>query len=151
MEFHQPVVYPFGWTMEYQACMAIESGNENGAGGETIVVIGGQMHRVGYNNSAIVWDPSTNRWRNGHSLNDRRAILVAVVCHDKVYAIGGWGHANNYNGYTTLDTIKSIQVSSLLETMETLMTTRQNNNQWTRLQCRLSSPRKNCAAVIVQN
>ena len=29
--------------------------------------------------------------------------------------------------------------------------TRQNNNQWTRLQCRLSSPRRNCAAVVVHN
>ena len=34
---------------------------------------------------------------------------------------------------------------------EILMTTRQNNNQWTRLQCRLSSPRRQCAAVVVQN
>ena len=29
--------------------------------------------------------------------------------------------------------------------------TRQNNNQWTRLQCRLSSPRQACAAVVVHN
>ena len=61
------------------------------------------------------------------------------VCRDKVYAIGGVGGDNNDN-HTTLDTIESIQVSSLLETMETLMMTRQNNNQWTRLQCHLSSP-----------
>ena len=50
---------------------------------------------------------------------------------------------NNYDGTTFL--------SSLLETMETSMTTRQNNNQWTRLQCRLSSPRRQCAAVVVHN
>ena len=31
------------------------------------------------------------------------------------------------------------------------MTTRQNNNQWKRLQCRLSSPRRECTAVIVHN
>ena len=31
------------------------------------------------------------------------------------------------------------------------MMTRQNNNQWTRLQCRLSSPRRQCAAVVVHN
>ena len=68
--------------------MTIESGNEKDAGEQTIVVIGGQMHRVGCTNSVIVWDPSTKRWRNGPSLNDRRASLVAVVCHDKVYAIG---------------------------------------------------------------
>ena len=31
------------------------------------------------------------------------------------------------------------------------MTTRQNNKQWTRLQCRLSSPRSLCAGVVVHN
>ena len=127
-----------GWA--YQACMTIVSGNENGSGGQTIVVIGGQMLRGENTNPVIVWDPSTMEWRNGPSLNDRRCDLVAVVCHDKVYAIGGWGHTNNYNNNTTLDTMESIQVSSLLETMKTLMMTRQNNNQWTRLQCCLSSP-----------
>ena len=76
--------------------------------------------------------------------------MVAVVCRDKVFAIGGFG-GDNYHGYTTLDTIESIQVSLLLETIETSTTTRQNNNQWTRLQCHLSSPRKACAAVVVQN
>ena len=107
------------------------------------------MRRVGYTNSVIVWDPSTKRWRNGPSLNDKRSKLVVVVCHDKVYAIGGQGGSNNDNN-STLDTIESIQVSSLWETMETL-TTRQNNNQWTRLQCRLSSLQSKCAAVVVQN
>ena len=136
---------------EYQACVTIESGNENGAGGQTIVVIGGHMCRGGYTNSVIVWDPSTMEWRNGPSLNDRRDDLVAVVCHDKVYAIGGSGGRNIDNYNTALDTIESIQVSSLLEATETSMTTRQNNSQWTRLQCRLSSPRRECAAVVVHN
>ena len=92
-------------------------------------------------------------WGNGPSLNDERRDLVAVLCHDKVYAIGGFGSDNNddYDDYTTLDTIESIQVSSLLEMTETSMTTRQNNSQWTRLQCRLSCPRQGCAAVVVQN
>ena len=139
-----------GGRREYQACVTIESGNENGAGGKTIVVIGGERQSDFYTNSVIVWDPSTKRWRNGPDLNDRRSDLVAVVCRDKVYAIGGYGD-DNYHGYTTLDTIESIQVSSLLETTETSMTTRQNNNQWTRLQCCLSSPRRNCAAVVVHN
>ena len=126
------------------------SGNENGSGGQTIVVIGGQMLRGEDANSAIVWDPSTMEWRNGPSLNDRRWDLVAVVCCDKVYAIGGFG-GSNIDNYTTLDTMESIQVSSLLETMEALTTTRQNNNQWTRLQCHLLSPQYKCAAVVVQN
>ena len=136
-----------GGGREFQACMTIESGNENGAGGQTIIVIGGTMQRVGCTNSVIVWDPSTKRWRNGPSLNDRRDNLVAVVCRDKVYAIGGSGG----DDITTLDTIESIQVSSLLETTESSTMTRQNNNQWTRLQCRLLSPRRECTAVIVHN
>ena len=142
-----------GGGREFQACVTIESGNENGAGGQTIVVIGGRMQSGEYTNSVIVWDPSTKRWRNGPSLNERRSKLVAVVCRDKVYAIGGYGGDNydDYDNYTTLDTIESIQVSSLLETTETSMTTRQNNSQWTRLQCHLSSPRKNCAAVVVHS
>ena len=123
----------------YQACVTIESGNENDAGGQTVVVIGGQMRSGEYTNSVIVWDPSTKRWRNGPSLNDSRCDLVAVVCRDKVFAIAGHGDYC-YNNDTTLDTMESIQVSSLLETMETSTMTRQNNNQWTRLQCRLSSP-----------
>ena len=131
----------------FQACVTIDSGS---AGGQTIVVIGGRMESGEYTNSIIVWDPSTKRWRNGPNLNDRRIDLVAVVCHDKVYAIGGCG-INDYNNYRVWDTMESIQVSSLLETMETLMTTRQNSNQWTRLQCHLSSPRSQCAAVVVQN
>ena len=67
--------------------MTIESGNENGAGGQAVVVIGGQMQSGEYTNSVIVWDPSTKRWRNGPSLNEKRIDLVAVVCCDKVYAI----------------------------------------------------------------
>ena len=47
-----------GGGREYQACVTIESGNENGAGRQIIVVIGGRMRRVGYTNSGIVWDPS---------------------------------------------------------------------------------------------
>ena len=120
---HTPTPHRFsgasrgGWT-------TIESGNENDTGEPTIVVIGGLMQEGEYiTNSTIVWDPSIKRWRNGPSLNDRRTNLVAVVCHDKVYAIGGYGG----DDITTLDTIESIQVSSLLETTETSMTTRQND------------------------
>ena len=107
-----------GGGREAQACVTIESGSgENDAAGPTIVVIGGQMQSGEYTNSVIVWDPSTKRWRNGPSLNDERHDLVAVVCHDKVYAIGGFGGNNDDD--TILDTMESIQASSLLETMET--------------------------------
>ena len=62
-----------------QACVTIESGNENGTGGQADVVIGGRMQSGEYTNSVIVWDPSTKRWRNGPSLNDKRSKLVPVV------------------------------------------------------------------------
>ena len=77
--------------------MTIVSGSgENDAAGQTIVVvIGGQMQRVSFTKSVIIWDPSTKIWRNGPSLNAMRSDLVAVVCHDKVYAIGGLGSKNN--------------------------------------------------------
>ena len=141
-----------GGGQSFQACATIGSDSgENDAGGQTIVVIGGLMQSGECTNSVIVWDPSTKTWRNGPSLNDKRRSLVAVACHDKVYAFGGVGGDNNDDNNTTLDTIESIQVSSLLETMETSTMTRQNNSQWTRLQCRLSSPRSHCAAVVVHN
>ena len=77
-------------------------------------------------------------WRNGPSLNDKRSDLVAVVCHDKVYAIGGFGGDDNYDNdfYNDNNTIwdNGEHPGS--------MTTRQNNSQWTRLQCRLSSPQR---------
>ena len=132
-----------------QACVTIVSDNgvhpcENDAAAQTIVVLGGATQNEWCINSVIVWDPSTMEWRRGPNLNDKRTSLVAVVCGDKVYAIGGGGSRGVF------DTMESIQVSSLLETMET-STTRQDNSHWTRLQCRLSSPRQACAAVVVHN
>ena len=99
-----------------QACVTIVSDNdvhpcENDAAAQTIVVIGGEMQSEWYTNSVIVWDPSTMEWRLGPSLNDKRTSLVVVVCGDKVYAIGRCGIG-------VLDTMESIQVSSLLEAME---------------------------------
>ena len=74
-----------------QACVTIGSETgENDSVAQTIVVIGGQLRSHFYTNSVIIWDPSTKRWRTGPSLNDGRANLVVVVCHDKVYVIGGF-------------------------------------------------------------
>ena len=133
-----------GGGREGQTCVTIAHPCENDAAAQTIVVLGGGNESEWCTNSVIVWDPSTMEWRLGPDLNDKRTSLVAVVCDDKVYAIGGCSSRG------VLDTMESIQVSSLLETMET-STTRQNNGQWTRLQCRLSSPRQACAAVVVHN
>ena len=69
-----------------------------------------------------------------HQNMENLGYLVAVVCCDKVYTIGGCGSDYNENN-TVLDTVESIQVSSLVEMTETMMMTRQNNSQWTRLQC----------------
>ena len=133
------------------ACVIV-SGNgahpyENDAAGQTIVVLGGRMRSIGCTSSVVIWDPSTMEWRHGPNLSVNRKYFVAVVCRDKVYAIGG--DDNDDGDYTVSDTMESIQVSSLLETETS--TTRQNNSQWTRLQCRLLSPRVGCAAVVVHN
>ena len=133
-----------GGGREGQTCVTIAHPCENDAAVQTIVILGGGNESEWLSNSVIVWDPSTMEWRCGPNLNDKRTSLVAVVCGDKVYAIGGCSSRG------ALDTMESIQVSSLLETMET-STTRQNNGQWTRLQCQLSSPRQACAAVVVHN
>ena len=90
-----------------QACVTIVSDNgaqpcENDAAAQTIVVLGGGTPSEWCTNSVIVWDPSTMEWRLGPNLNDKRAGLVAVVCGDKVYAIGGDG------GRGALDTMESI-------------------------------------------
>ena len=69
---------------------------------------------------------------------------LSAVTKSMPFAIGGRDDNDQ-----VLDTMESIQVSSLLE-MET-STTRRNNSQWTRLQCRLFSPREECAAVVVHN
>ena len=128
-----------------QTCVTIAHPCENDAAAQTIVVLGGGNESDWFINSVIVWDPSAMEWRLGPNLNDKRTNLVVVVCHDKVYAIGG----RDENGQV-LDTMESIQVSSLLETMEA-STARQDNSHWTRLQCRLSSPRHSFDAVVVQN
>ena len=127
-----------GRQREGQACVVVSSNDENDApGAQTIVVVGGRTGRYATNatNSVIIWDPSIQNWRDGPNLNDRRWALVAVVCRDKVYAIGGSDENR------ALDTMESIQVSSLMD----------NNSEWTRLQCRMSSPRHGCAAVVVHN
>ena len=127
-----------GRQREGQACVVVSSNDENdAAGAQTIVVVGGRTGRYATNatNSVVIWDPSIQNWRDGPNLNDRRWALVAVVCRDKVYAIGGSDENR------ALDTMESIQVSSLMD----------NNSEWTRLQCRLSSPRHGCAAVVVHN
>ena len=150
---------PLGRGRKYQACVTIGSvngvnpccENDTVAAAETIVMLGGEVRSDWSTNSVIVWDPSTKGWKKGPNLNDKRRSLVAVVCRDKVYAIGGYGGSNDDNLYTFLDTMESIQVSSLLETMQTSTITRQNNSQWTRLQCRLSSPRQSFAAVVIHN
>ena len=66
MEFHQPMVSPFGWRSDNGAHPC-----ENDAA-QAIVVLGGEVQSEWSTNSIIVWDPSTMEWKNGPNLNDRR-------------------------------------------------------------------------------
>ena len=64
---------------------------------QNIVVLGGGMQSDWSTNSVIIWDPLTKQWRTGPNLNDKKISLVAVVCWDKVYAMG------RYDGGIVLD------------------------------------------------
>ena len=141
-----------GGARQWQACVLVNGNHGMNASdedvtSESIVVLGGDIEQDGdITNSVIVWDPSTQQWRNGPNMTEKRLGFAAVVCQDKIYAIGGM------NGdFQRLDTIEWIQVSSLLEQETERSNSRQSNSQWTMLPCQLSSPREGCSAVVVHN
>ena len=113
------------------ASVVVENDNEV----QSIVVLGGRTKGHSTTDSVIVWDSSTKQWRQGPSLNKKRHWLAAETCNGKVYAIGGHN----------LDTIESIDVSSLLANTES------SNRHWNTLSCRLSMTKHACAAVVVHD
>ena len=110
-----------GYSSKGQACVTflVNDKNENHVATttatttqEAIVVIGGGAQGEWYDwytNAVIVWDPFSMKWKYGPNLNEKRKCLVSVVCHDKVYVIGGC----NENGQV-FDTLECIHISSLL-------------------------------------
>ena len=107
---------------------------------QSIIVLGGVMKDT--DDSVIVWDSSTEQWRQGPSLNEKRRYHAAETCNGKVYVIGGW---NYDNGCHNLDTIECIDVASLLANTDS------SNRHWNTLSCRLSTAKNGCAAVVVHD
>ena len=120
------------------ASVVVGHGNEV----QSIVVLGGEMKDYVITDSVFVWDSSTNQWRQGPSLNEKRRFHAAETCNGKVYVIGGW---NYNNGCDSLDTIESIDVASLLAISDS------SNRHWDTVSCLLSTARTGCAAVVVHD
>ena len=109
----------------------------------TVVVMGG-VKREGATNSVLVLNLAerNKQWRVGPPMNKSRNGLAAVGCNGGIYVMGG------YNG-NTLDCIEQINASDLLEQSSTSSSTHESH--WTTLNCRLSTRRNGCCAVVVHN
>ena len=82
-----------------------------------------------------------NQWREGPPLNENRGSHAAAACNGGVYVIGGW------NGSSCLDSIERINVENLLTRSSAVYT----RNQWTTLNCRLSTKKGKCSAAAIYN
>ena len=109
----------------------------------TVVVLGGHKQDQGYTNSVLLLSLSdeNTRWQEGPPLNNKRADHSAVVCRGGVYVIGG------HNGSSLFYSIERIDVQKLCSGAAV----RTTSNQWTTLNCRLSTARDGCSAVAVHN
>ena len=109
---------------------------------QTVVFLGGYNYSQGYVNSVLLLSlaQENKQWREGPPLNVKRGYHAAVVCSGRVYVIGG------HNG-RPLDTIERIDI----ETLSSGSLANSTTNQWTTLNCRLSTPRYGCSAVVVYN
>ena len=126
-EEHKPLLG--GWRYG-DASVVMDNDNEM----QSIVVLGGGTKDNGCTDSVLVWDSSTEQWRQGPSLNEKRRDLAVETCNGKVYAIGGQN-----------DTIECIDMASLLADRNS------SNCHWRTLSCRLSMVCCGCAAVVVHD
>ena len=98
--------------------------------------------------SIVFWnmDKGEKAWREGPTTNQPRFFAAAVVCNGALYAIGGTTCLVS-NDESCLDTIERIPVKDFLS----LSSTKNEKQQWTTLECRLTSPRYGCAAAVVRD
>ena len=128
-----------GWR-SYHASVAVKDKETDQ---QTVVVIGG--YKSGdITNSVLLMNlgKDEKQWNEAPYLNQKRRGHAAVVCNGFVYVLGGF-----CNGCGYLNSIERIAVDDLLETT----CTTNNKKQWTTLNCRLSTPRNGCAAVVVHD
>ena len=130
-----------GWRWCHASVMLNHTEQDDNA--QTVVILGGDKQGQGFTNSVLLMNlaEENKQWREGPPLNSKRVDHAAVVCCGGVYVIGGW------NGSSHLDTIERIDVQNLCSGAAV----RTTSNQWTTLNCRLSTVRSHCAAVTVHN
>ena len=126
-----------GWR-SYHASVVVK---EKETDQQTIVVIGG-FKSHGQTNSVLLMNlgKGKKQWNEAPNLNNKRHGHAAVVCNDFVYVLGGHDGSSSYS-------IERIAVDDLLETTRTT----NNKKHWTTLNCRLSTARYGCAAVVVHD
>ena len=108
----------------------------------TVVVLGGYQQGQGVLNSVFLLnlaEPS-KQWREGPPLIKKRDEHSAVVCNGGIYVMGG---------RNLLNCIERIDVHDLLQS--SLTTSTKHASSWKTLNCRLSTERRRCCAVAVEN
>ena len=118
-------------------------------GEEILVLLGGLMNNNFdaftsdwiYSNSVVYFNVQSNKWQEGLSLYEKRACPASVICNNAIYVIGGCNSSNS------LDTIERIQVDDLVHSSASSKDT----SRWKKLECRLSTPRSDCAAAVVHD
>ena len=110
---------------------------------QTVVVTGGRTQNKDITNSVLVLNlgEENKQWQEGPPLNECRREHAAVVCNGGVNIMGG------LSGKSASDSIERIDVVDMLEASRT----KNLSQHWTRLNCRMTSPRCGCSAVEVGN
>ena len=132
---------PFDSMAEHASVVVEDPAEHNSKSGTTTVVVLSTHDAPTMVHILQVGDTTQNLcWRVGPSTNQTREFLAAVTCRGYLYAIGG-----HY------DTIERIAIQDLLGTSSKNISPTSNKRRgWTTLECRMSSPRNGCSAVVVK-
>ena len=115
-------------------------------GEEIVVLLGGcAIPSCVPLNSGVCFNVQSKKWQEGPCMHEKRACPASVLCNNAIYVIGGY---NCTNGFNSLDTIERIQVEDLMHSSSASI---KDTRKWQKLQCRLSTPRYDCAAAVVHD
>ena len=115
-------------------------------GEEIVVLLGGcAIPSCVPLNSGVCFNVQSKKWQEGPCMHEKRACPASVLCNDAIYVIGGYNYTNGFN---SLDTIERIQVDDLVHSSSASI---KDTSKWQKLQCRLSTPRYDCAAAVVHD
>ena len=110
---------------------------------EILVLLGGCATTTCFPfNSVVCFNVQSKKWQKGPCMHEKRARPASVLCNNAIYVIGG------YNGRSAQDTIERIQVDDLLRSPSA---SSNGTNGWQTVDCRLRTPRFDCAAAVVHD